>query len=55
MTKNELNKKTDAAVSETREALQVVFDALNHGQQKKLVSNEAVAKVLERYGVNVNI
>ena len=55
MTKNELNKKTDAAMTETREALQTVFDALNHGQQKKLVSNEAVAKVLERYGVNVNI
>lgn len=55
MTKSELNKKTDAAMTETREALQTVFDALNQGQQKKLLKDEKIVALFERYGVNVDI
>ena len=39
MTKAELKNKTDAAVMETKTALQTVYNALNQGQQKKLLKN----------------
>lgn len=51
MTKHELKTKTDAAVVETRTALQAVYDTLNQGQQQKLLKDEAVAALFERYGV----
>lgn len=51
MTKNELNKKTDKAVSETKSALQTMYDALNKGQQKQIVKNEDVKKLFDLYGV----
>lgn len=51
MTKFELEAKTDAVISETRAALQTVYDALNQGQQKKILKDEAVAALFERYGV----
>ncbi len=51
MTKNELNEKTDKAVAETRDALQTVYDALNQGQQKQIVKDEAVKALFDRYGV----
>lgn len=54
MTKHELNRKTDAAVNETRAALQTIYDALNHGQQKQLVKDEAVKELFDRYGVEYN-
>ena len=52
MTKSELKRKTDAAIEETREALQTVYDALNHGQQKQIVKDDAVKALFDRYGVN---
>ena len=51
MTKRELNEKTEAVISETKTALQTVYDALNQGQQKKVVKDPAVAALFERYGV----
>lgn len=36
---------------ETQAALQIVYDSLNQGQQKKLVRNEAVKALFDRYGV----
>jgi hypothetical protein len=41
------------AKSETTSALQIVFDALNQGQQKKLLKNEDVLLIFERYNVNI--
>jgi D-ribose pyranose/furanose isomerase RbsD len=38
---------------ETREALQMIYDELNNGQQKKLLKNEAVKALFERYGVTI--
>lgn len=52
MTKTELKRKTDTAIAEIREALQTVYDALNHGQQKQIVKDEAVKALFDRYGVN---
>lgn len=51
MTKYELEAKTNEVIETTREALQTVFDALNQGQQKKLLKEENVAALFERYGV----
>lgn len=51
MTKHELKQKTDKAVTETKEALQTVYDALNQGQQKKIVKDDAVKALFDRYGV----
>ena len=52
MTKHELETKTDAVVNETRLALQTVYDSLNQGQQKKILKEEAVKTLFDRYGVS---
>ena len=51
MNKHTLQRKTDEVISETKNALQTVYDALNQGQQKKILKNEEVAKLFERYKV----
>ena len=51
MTKVELEAKTDSIIETTRSALQTVYDALNNGQQKKLLKDDAVAALFERHGV----
>ena len=51
MTKAELNNAVDAARAETKEALQTVYDALNQGQQKKIVKDEKVKALFDLYGV----
>lgn len=53
MTKKELEIKTDAVIEATRAALQTVYDALNHGQQQKILKDEAVAELFNRYGIRV--
>lgn len=40
MRKQELTKAVNEAKAETRNALQTVYDALNQGQQKKLLKDE---------------
>lgn len=52
MTKQKLNTAVTAAKTETRDALQTVFNALNHGQQTKILKNDAVAALFVLYGVN---
>ncbi|MBO5969025.1 MAG: hypothetical protein J6S14_11075 [Clostridia bacterium] len=52
MKKNELKQKTDTVISQTQEALQTMYDALSQGQQKKIVKNEEVKALFDRYGVN---
>lgn len=51
MTKEELKAATKAAKDETKNALQTVYDALNQGQQKKIVKDEAVKALFDLYGV----
>ena len=49
-----MNPWTDAAnvvYEETKVALQTVYDTLNQGQQKKLVKDETVNALFDRYGV----
>lgn len=51
MTNKQLREALEAAKAETRAALQTVYDALNHGQQNKILKNSAVAALFERFGV----
>jgi hypothetical protein len=53
MNKDALNKAVEACKAETREALQTVYDELNNGQQKKLLKNEEIKALFERYGVTL--
>jgi glucan phosphoethanolaminetransferase (alkaline phosphatase superfamily) len=53
MTKQELFEKVTAAKTETKNALQEVYNELNNGQQKKLLKNENIKALFERYGVEV--
>ena len=50
MKKLELDVKVQTVKSETKEALQTMYDALNQGQQKKIVKNEKVKILFDRYG-----
>lgn len=36
---------------EIKTALQTMYDALNHGQQKKIIKNEKVKALFDRYKV----
>ncbi len=51
MTKDRLTAAVNEAKAETRSALQAVYDALNQGQQKKLVKDDHVRALFELYGV----
>lgn len=51
MTKADLTAAVEAAKAETRNALQTVYDAMNHGQQQKIVKDDAVKKLFDLYGV----
>ena len=51
MNKQELTAAVDAAKTETRNALQTVYDALNQGQRKKIVKDENVKALFDLYGI----
>lgn len=51
MKKAELTAAVDAAKTETKTALQTIYDALNHGQQKQIVKDEKVKALFDLYGV----
>lgn len=53
VSKEHLNEKVAVAKSETTTALQIVYDALNKGQQQKLLKNEDVLLIFKRYNVNI--
>lgn len=48
---NEWTEAATAVFDETKVALQTVYDALNQGQQKKLLKDEGVKELFDRYGV----
>lgn len=51
ITKNKLRQNVDQTKSETKAALQTLYDALNQGQQKKVVKNAEVKALFDRYDV----
>lgn len=52
MKKIDLYAAVNAVKQETRNALQTMYDAMNHGQQKQIVKDETVRALFDRYGVN---
>lgn len=51
ISKKQLQENVDKTKSETKSALQIVFDSLNQGQQKKILKNAEVKKIFDLYGV----
>ena len=51
MKKTRLTQVVAEAKAETRDALQTVYNALNQGQQKKIVKDEKVKALFDLYGV----
>ena len=51
ISRKKLRDNVDKTKSETRAALQLIWDNLNQGQQKKLVKSEEVFQLLKRYGI----
>jgi hypothetical protein len=51
MTSDRLKGAVKSAKKETREAMQTMYDALNQGQQKKIVKDEKVKALFDLYGV----
>lgn len=51
MRKQELTAAVETAKTETRDALQTMYDALNQGQRKKIVKDEKVKALFDLYGV----
>lgn len=49
--KNKWQDKAAVVAADTKSALQLVHDSLNRGQQQKLIKNEAVKTLFDRYGV----
>ena len=54
MKKKQLDNAVDVKMTETRDALQTMYDALNQGQQKKIVKDEKVKELFDTYGVDYN-
>jgi hypothetical protein len=48
---NEWTEAANIVYDETKVALHTVYDALNKGQQQKLLKDEAVKELFDRYGV----
>lgn len=53
MTKQELAAMVAAYKTQTKEAVETILGELNQGQRKKLLRNEAVAALCERFGVEI--
>ena len=51
ITKEHLKRVVDSAKTETRDALQTVYNELNNGQRKKLVKSDEVRALFDRFGV----
>ncbi len=54
MTKDILTAAVETAKTETKNALQTMYDALNQGQQKKIVKDDKVKALFDLYGVEYN-
>lgn len=51
MKKSMLEKNVAVCKEETKNALQLVYDSLNQGQRKKIVKDENVKALFDKYGV----
>lgn len=51
ISKTKLQENVNSTKAETKAALQLFYDTLNNGQQKKIVKNPEVKALLIRYGI----
>ena len=51
MRKQKLTEAVTAHKTETKDALQLLFDNINKGQQKQIVKREEIKKLFDKYGV----
>ena len=49
--KKQLQENVNKTKSKTKAALQLIYDSLNQGQQKKILKNKEVYQLLKRYGI----
>lgn len=47
-----LKKNAQKTKDEYKNALQIVYNALNQGQRKKIIRNEEVKMIFDRFGVD---
>lgn len=50
----ELTRAVEQCKQETKYALDLIFSNLNHGQTQKLLKNEEVSALVQRYNVQTN-
>lgn len=50
----ELTRAVEQCKSETKNALDLIFNNLNHGQTQKLLKNEEILELVQRYNVQTN-
>lgn len=55
MLKVELNNMVLLAKNEAKAALTEIYNELNNGQQKKLLKNEKIKALFDRYGVEYEV
>lgn len=51
MTKTELRNRVDALKTDTKNALQLLYDNIPKGQQKQVVKVPEIKALFDRYGV----
>ena len=51
MKRQELDNAVNAKMTEIRDILKTVYDALNQGQQKKILNNDNIRALFDLYGV----
>lgn len=51
MKKAQLKAAVNTAKEETREALQLLFDNINKGQQKQIIKRKEIKALFDRFGV----
>ena len=51
ISREKLRQNVDKTKSETKIALQTLYDALNSGQKKKVLKDPEVKELFDRYGI----
>lgn len=50
----ELTLAVEKCKMETKSALDLIFENLNHGQTQKLLKHQEIKELVDRYGVQTN-
>jgi hypothetical protein len=50
----ELSLAVEKCKQETKTALDLIFENLNHGQTQKLLKHQEIKELVDRYGVQTN-